>query len=108
MDTYKLDDLKRITETCYCYHSDRNTINKDLHCIVIKGNVRFSHMDRCSTPFICSINHTERKNGVILTLKVESLAELKLEPGFHVIAEYLSQIDSMSGINLTQIFSNYL
>ena len=31
-------------------------------------------------------------HGVILTLKVESLAELKFDPGFRVIGEYLSQI----------------
>ena len=38
------------------------------------------------------IGHTERKNGVILTLIVESLAEQKFDPGFRVIGEYLSQI----------------
>ena len=39
---------------------------------------------------------TEKKNGVILTWKVESLVELKFDPGFWVIGEYLSQIDSIS------------
>ena len=38
---------------------------------------------------------TERKKWVILTLKVESLAELKFDPGLQVIREYLSQIDSI-------------
>ena len=32
------------------------------------------------------------KNGVILTLKVESLAELIFDPGFRIIVEYLSQV----------------
>ena len=36
--------------------------------------------------------YTERKNGVILTCKVESLAELEFNPGFRVIVEYLSQL----------------
>ena len=35
---------------------------------------------------------TERKNGVILTYKFESLAELRFDPGFRVIGEYFSQI----------------
>ena len=43
--------------------------------------------------------YTERKNGVILTLKVESLAEIKFDPGFRVIGEYLSQIDSILRVN---------
>ena len=46
-----------------------------------------------------SIQHWN-KNGVILTLKVESLAELKFDPGFRVIGEYLSQIDSILRVNL--------
>ena len=33
--------------------------------------------------------------------------ELKLDPGFRVIGEYFSQIDSQYRVNLTQIFSNY-
>ena len=44
--------------------------------------------------------NTERKNGVILTKKVESLAEVKFDPGFRVIGEYLSQIESILGIKL--------
>ena len=43
----------------------------------------------------------ERKNGVILTYKVESLAELKFDPVFRVIREYLCQIDSKIRVNLT-------
>ena len=35
------------------------------------------------------------KKGVILTLKVESLTELKFDPRFQVIGEYLSKIDSI-------------
>ena len=60
---------------------------------------------------------SERKNGVILTKKVESLVELKLDPRFRVIGQYLSQydsilevnfrIDSQHLVNLTQIFTNY-
>ena len=41
----------------------------------------------------------KEKNGVILTKKVESLAELKFDPGFRVIGEYLSQIDSILRVN---------
>ena len=41
------------------------------------------------------IPNTERKNWVILTYKVEWLEELKFDPGFRVIGEYLSQIDSI-------------
>ena len=48
--------------------------------------------------------HWEKKNGVILTLKVESLAELKFDPGFRVIGEYLSQFDSILSVNLNQIY----
>ena len=48
----------------------------------------------------------KEKNGVILTQKVESLAELKFDQGFRVIGTYLffclSQIDSMSRVKLTQ------
>ena len=40
-------------------------------------------------------------------LKVESLMELKFNPGFRVIGKYLSQIDCQYRVNLTQIFSNY-
>ena len=35
------------------------------------------------------------------------MAELKFDPGFQVIGEYMSQIDSTLRVNLTQIFSNY-
>ena len=42
----------------------------------------------------------KRKNRVILALKVQSLAELKFDPGFRVIGEYLSQIDSILRVNL--------
>ena len=47
-----------------------------------------------------------KKNRVILTRKVESLVELKFDPGFRVIGEYMSQIDFQYRVNLTQIFSN--
>ena len=40
------------------------------------------------------IQYTERKNWVILTLKVESLVELKFDPAKWITGEYLSQIDS--------------
>ena len=40
-----------------------------------------------------------RKNGVILTQKVESLEELKFDPRFREIGEYLSQIDSIIRVN---------
>ena len=33
---------------------------------------------------------TEKRNGVILTQKVESLVKLKFDPGLRVIGEYLS------------------
>ena len=46
-----------------------------------------------------TVYFTERKHGVILTYKVESLEELKFNPGFRVIGEYLSQIDSILGVN---------
>ena len=36
---------------------------------------------------------------VILTWKVEPLAELKFDPGFRVIGEYLNQIDSILRVN---------
>ena len=45
--------------------------------------------------------YNERKNGVILTCKVESLVELKFDPEFRVIGEYLSQIDSILRVKLT-------
>ena len=59
------------------------------------------------TQFMIIIDFTERRNGVILTQKVESLAELKFDTGFQVIGEHLSQIDSILRVNFTQIFSNY-
>ena len=49
----------------------------------------------------------EIKNGVILTWKVESLVELKFDPGFRVIEKYFSQFASQYLVNLTEIFSNY-
>ena len=53
--------------------------------------------------------NTERKNWVILTWKVKSLVELKFEPGFRVIGEYLSQIDSILRVKLTRYWeSNWL
>ena len=55
-------------------------------------------------PDIC----TERKYGLIFTQKVESLAELKFDPGFWVIIEYLSQIDSILRVKLTIWHSNIL
>ena len=42
---------------------------------------------------------TERKNGVILTKKIESLVELKFDKGFRIIGEYLSQIDLILRVN---------
>ena len=59
-----------------------------------------------------------KKNWVILTKKVESLAELKFDPGFWVIREYVLEsnwldIDSQFKLALniestwTKIFSNY-
>ena len=39
--------------------------------------------------------------------KLSHWGELKFYPGFRVIGEYLSQIDSTYRVNLTQIFSNY-
>ena len=44
---------------------------------------------------LCSLCYTERINLVLLTWKVESLAELKFDPGFRVIVEYLSPINSV-------------
>ena len=46
-----------------------------------------------------SQDNTERKNRVTLTYKVESLAELKFDPGLRVIGEYLSEIDWILRIN---------
>ena len=51
--------------------------------------------------------YSERKK-VILTERDQSLVELILDPGFRIIEEYLSQIDSQYQVNLTQIFANYL
>ena len=48
--------------------------------------------------------YTERKNGVVLTKKVGSLAERKFDPGFRVIAEYLSPIDSQYEVFEGRIF----
>ena len=47
---------------------------------------------------------TERKNGVILNLKNESLAELEFDQGFRAIGEYLSQIDSILRVKLTRFW----
>ena len=51
---------------------------------------------------------SKEKMGVILTLKVESLAELKFDPGFRVIGEYLSQIqiDNLT-LNIESIWLKY-
>ena len=49
--------------------------------------------------------YTERKNGVILTYKVESLVELRFDPGLRIIVEYLSQNESQYRVNLIKIFS---
>ena len=52
---------------------------------------------------------TESKNGVILTQNIESLAELKFNPGFLVIWESLSQIDFQYRVQLTFLIeSNWL
>ena len=57
--------------------------------------------------------NTEGNNWVILTWKVESLAELKFDPGFRVIGEHLSQIDSIFGVkfeltlNIKSIWLNF-
>ena len=48
--------------------------------------------------------YTEGKNGVNLTQKVESLAELKFDPGFRVIGKYLSQIDSQYRVHFYSTF----
>ena len=45
--------------------------------------------------------HTERKKWSHFDLKVESLAELKFDPGFRVIGEYLSRIESILRVNLS-------
>ena len=47
----------------------------------------------------CVQQCTEGKNGVILTQKVESLAELEFDPKYRVIREYLSQCR----VNIIQI-----
>ena len=49
---------------------------------------------------------TERKNGVILTWKVESLTELKFHPGFRVIGEYWSPIDPIFESKIDSIFES--
>ena len=48
----------------------------------------------------CLIVTLKEKTGVMLKQKVESLADLKFDPGFWVIGEYLSQIDSKLRVNL--------
>ena len=54
------------------------------------------------------IEWNERKNRVILTWKIiESVVKIKFDSVFRVIGEYLSQIDSILRVNLTQIFFNY-
>ena len=51
--------------------------------------------------------HPERKSGVILAYKFESLVELIFDQGLQVIGEYLSQIDSQYRVNFTETFSYY-
>ena len=68
---------------------------------------------KCSHPTV-SLNSlrqtakqcTERKM-VLFDLKLGSLAEQKFDLGFRIVGEYLAQIDSILGVNLAQIFSNY-
>ena len=47
-----------------------------------------------------------KKNWVILTLKVESLLELKFDPGLREIREYLSQIDWILRVELSSLTLN--
>ena len=47
---------------------------------------------------------TLKENWVILTWKVESLAELNFDPGFREIGEYLSEIN----LNSSQLESKYI
>ena len=54
---------------------------------------------RCCLRTILWYVCTERKNGVILALKVESLAELKFNPRFRVIVKYLSQLANWLSIS---------
>ena len=49
-----------------------------------------------------SYDTLREKNLVILTQKVESLAELKFDPAKWVTGEYLSQIASTLRVKLTQ------
>ena len=51
------------------------------------------------------IFYIERNNGVILTLEVKSLAELKFDPGFWVIGEYLSQIDLIMKVKFKNLLN---
>ena len=46
-------------------------------------------------------SYNERKKCSHFDLKFELLAELKFDPGFQVIEEYLRQIDSILGVELT-------
>ena len=54
----------------------------------------------CSSQTTLCLHLLQRKNRVTLTYKVESLAELKFDPGFRVIGKYLSRIDSILRVNL--------
>ena len=49
----------------------------------------------------------EEKMESIWPQKLSHRVELKFDPGFQVIGEYFSQIDSQYRINLTQILTNY-
>ena len=75
----------------------------------ISSFLTFSHIYFLFFPLTDDLlTHTESRNGVILTRIVESLAEVKFDPGFRVIGEYLSQITRNPGSNfssqVTQLF----
>ena len=97
---------------------------KGNHRLTEFENLRLSELYHLfSQPFCCHFwrvgeeEYAERKNRVILTWKFESLVNLKFDPAFRVIGEYLSQtdlilrfnyeIDTQYRVNLTQIYSNY-
>ena len=68
------------------------------YCELVKSNSNPPHMwyfmFQTNWKFIFSTfvhdSYTERKNGVILTWKVESLVEQNIDTGFQVIGEYLN------------------
>ena len=56
-------------------------------------NKKELRIDYLQLSFMHIRNNIDIENIVILTYKVESLVELKFDPGYRVIGEYLSKMD---------------